>query len=85
MGSRGINYNQEKFTSKMNLKYLKEGLVMKFLMPFFHQTLHNLIKSLINTEAGHSLLEPKVIQEYKKIMLIKDKWESLKKLATLPF
>ena len=25
MGSRGINYNQEKFTSKMNLKYLERG------------------------------------------------------------
>lgn len=83
MGSRGINYNQEKFTSKMNLKYLEE-VSNEILMPFFHQTLHNLIKSLINTEAGHSLLEPKVIQEYQKIMLIKDKWESLKKLATLP-
>ena len=83
MGSRGINYNQDKFSSLMNLKYLEE-ISNEILMPFFHRTLESLIINLIKTESGQPLLEKKVIEEFQRIISVKDKWESLKNLATLP-
>ena len=69
--------------SVMNLKYLEE-ISNEILMPFFHRTLESLIINLIKTESGQPLLEKKVIEEFQRIISVKDKWESLKNLATLP-
>ena len=81
-GARGINYNQEEFNPEINLEYLEE-VSSNVLIPYFNLTLKNLIHSMIHTESGKSLLDRKVVDEFEKILLLDDVWESLRKLTTL--
>lgn len=82
MGSRGINYNQDKFKKSIKLNNLEE-ISDKVLMPYFISTLQNLIESFIVTESGNPILKAEVIKEYNEILRISDEWEMLKRLTTI--
>ena len=81
-GSRGINYNQDKFNSEINLNELQR-ISDEVLMPFFITKLRDMIESLIHTESGKSLLSEKSVKEYKKIIEENLNWDLLKKLVLL--
>ena len=81
-GSRGINYNQDKFNSEINLNELQR-ISDEVLMPFFITKLRDMIESLIHTESGKSLLSEKSVKEYKKIIEENINWDLLKKLVLL--
>ena len=81
-GSRGINYNQDKFVSDINLIELQR-ISDDILMPYFINVIKDLIKGLIYTESGNSLISDSVICEFNNILRETDKWKLLKKILVL--
>ena len=78
-GSRGINYNQDKFCKGITLQKLQD-INDEILLPYFLDVLKNLISSLLFRENGDY---EKNIDEFTAIQQLGDQWEQLKRLATL--